>query len=293
MSRNRQQISFLVPFKADAHGRSRVWRWLRRYWEHELPGAEIVMGRDDRGQRPFSKTCAVNNAARRAHGDIFVILDADAYIPGEVVQRCADRIREARGDDHPLWFVPYRKIFRLTQEATARVLRSDPCEPLRFASPPDPGDVESTEGSAHGHHFGAMIQIMPREAFETVGGMSPRFRGWGGEDIAFVRALDTLYGKHKSMHADVLHLWHPIHNEHKVQSWTVREWAGQSRSRMNDLHAMRYDRATGDRAVMRRLVDHDFAVYEQLKVVQRSSRSVGLLLALLLIVLAIAVIVLV
>lgn len=252
-------ISLLVPFRSDGKGRTRVWSWLKRYYEFELPGVEIVVGRDRSHRRPFSKTAAVNDAARRAHGDIFVILDADAYVKGITIKNCAEKIIASLEDGYPLWFVPYRRIYRLTRVASRRVLHSDPTHPLRFPSPPDATDVESTEGSAHGHHFGAMIQIMPREAFELVGGMDERFRGWGGEDVAFLRALDTLYGKHKTVHTNVLHLWHPIHNEHKVQSWTVREWVGQKKSRMNDRLAARYDKATGDKVAMRLLVEEGIA----------------------------------
>ncbi len=259
------RISLLVPFRADGRGRTRVWRWLRRYWEHELPGVEIVMGHDDFWRRPFSKTVAVNNAAKKAHGDIFVILDADTYLPGRVIEQCANRIRTSIAAGHPLWFIPYRKLFRLTAEATDAVLDSDPRDPLRFSSPPLWTDVEDTSGSAHGHHYGAMIQIMPRVGFEKVGGMDPMFRGWGGEDVAFVRAMDTLYAKHKSTSNDVLHLWHPIHNQTYIHNWTVREWAGQRSNRMNDRRAVLYDKATGDPVMMRALVDEDFRQYATLR----------------------------
>jgi hypothetical protein len=44
------------------------------------------------------------------------------------------------------------------------------------------------------HRYGVLIQILPREAIEIIGGWDERFRGWGGEDHATVRATDTLYG---------------------------------------------------------------------------------------------------
>ncbi len=279
---NRPLISLLVPFRSDGGGRARVWRWLHKYWLGELPNAELVIGHDHSHHKVFSKTVAVNDAASRATGDIFVILDADAYVKGVTIEHCADKIRKSESEGHPLWFIPYRRIFRLTRRASERLLASDPKNPLRFPSPPDPEDVESTEGSAHGHHFGAMIQIMSRKAFEEVGGMDCRARGWGGEDIMHVRALDTLYGKHKTVHADVLHIWHPVHNEHKVQNWTVREWAGQKSSRMNDRLATRYDKATGDKVAMRALVDEGKAHCQG--EAQRHNRMVGCFLLVLLLV---------
>jgi predicted glycosyltransferase involved in capsule biosynthesis len=97
-------ISLLVPYRDDGSRRSATWEWLRKYWRHELPGAEVVIGHN--GHVPFCKTMAVNYAFRRCHGDIVVILDADCYIPGDVILEAAKRIRKARRQGHKLWFVP-------------------------------------------------------------------------------------------------------------------------------------------------------------------------------------------
>jgi len=236
------EISLLVPFRADNAPREELWDWLARYWRHELPNCEIVIGRDrtssgrHRHKIPFSKTVAVNDAFAHAHGDIIVILDADTYIPGHVVSHAAERLRRARTIGLKEWFVPYRQIYRLTEATTRAVLDSDPCQPMRFPTPPDPLDVEDTSGSAWGHKYGALIQVMPREAFERVGGMDCRFRGWGGEDVAFLLALDALWGRHKNTAGDVLHLWHPkLHHGHWTDShgatWETRIWQGQKACR--------------------------------------------------------------
>jgi predicted glycosyltransferase involved in capsule biosynthesis len=58
------------------------------------------------------------------------------------------------------------------------------------------------------HHYGALILIMPRAAFEAAGGMDERFRGWGAEDVSFVHAVDTLYGRHRTLDASAHHLFH-------------------------------------------------------------------------------------
>jgi predicted glycosyltransferase involved in capsule biosynthesis len=93
---------------------------------------------------------------------------------------------------------------------------------------------------------------MPREAFELVGCMDKRFRGWGGEDVSFLRSLDTLYTPHKNTPADVLHLWHPRPGG---QDWSKRMWEGQKKPRANEWLASQYNRATGKPEQMRRLVD--------------------------------------
>ena len=259
-------ISILVPFHCPNpnNQRAKNWRWLKRYWEYHLPGAEMIIGKDqaaiDDPDIPFSKSVAVNDAASRAKGDIFVIVDADGYISIESVLHCAKKIREALRKGRRLWYVPYRRFFRLTKDASWKVLRSDPRKhPYKFPHPPHAKDVQSTDGSQHGHWYGAMIQIMPAEAFWEVGGWDERFRGWGGEDHAAMRAMDTLYWRHKTMPDQVLHLWHPMFQPTGESQgwvdWNERVWANQRSAGANTELSNRYYGAYGDQVRMRKLVD--------------------------------------
>ena len=249
MSLRGQGISLLVPFRTDNGRREQTWNWLQRYWYHELPGAEIVIGTDT--HPAFSKTSAVNDAASRATGDIFVILDADCYIPGDVILSCANTIRESRIANQHLWYMPYRSFYRLTDAASQVVINSDPTLPPRFfAASPSLAATQNQVGSVNGHWFGALIQLMPREAFESTGGMDTRFHGWGGEDVAFMHAVDTIYGKHKTTNNGVIHLWHPsIGTDVKT-----RMWEGQEKPGNNGNLASRYYVANGNLTQMLKLV---------------------------------------
>jgi hypothetical protein len=171
-----------------------------------------------------------------------------------VILHCADRIRTARSAGHKLWFIPYRRFYRLTKKATLKLVESPQSDPYLFTDPPSPHDLATIRGSSNGHWFGAMIQIMPREAFVVAGGMDTRFYGWGGEDIAFMRAVDTLYAKHKTSDNDTLHLWHPTILGGVEQ---VRMWPGQETPGENGPLAARYHAAFGDRARMLDLVRGD------------------------------------
>jgi hypothetical protein len=248
-------ISLLVPFRADIPDRVAVWSWLQQYWATELPDAELVVGTDY--DTPFSKAVAVNAAARDAHGDVFVILDADAFL---YARQILDAARWIKRSDYPLWFIPYRRLYRLTQEATAQTLASEPEWPLRWGDPPPGGAVQNMKGSAFGHWFGAMCQVLSRDAFYSVHGMDERFRGWGGEDICFVRAVDTMYGKHKTVSGPVYHLHH-----HRTGDDLFRQWEGQPPGeRANDWLSLQYGEAYGDRARMRTLIeDVDETGYER------------------------------
>lgn len=244
-SRRHPQVSLLVPFKDDGMHRGEVWNWLRQYWRGVYPEAEIIQGHDDGS--PFSKSTAVNQAASLARGRTFVVIDADAYLPASVIKGAADRIDQALHDKQRTWFIPYDRLYRLDEDYTKGLLKTSPSTPIPL--PPSESDLENTpESQTYGHKFGALCQIMPREAFGLVEGMDPRFRGWGCEDAAFLRSIDTLYGQHEVIPGPIAHLWHATTN-----TGYNRQWQGQSWSSTNSRLYQRYINATAEPAGMRGL----------------------------------------
>jgi glycosyltransferase involved in cell wall biosynthesis len=245
-------ISLLVPFRADDEQRAETWDWLRRYYAHELPGAEIVVGSDD--GVPFSKSCAVNDAASRATGDVYVILDADCYLPSSAFLPYAQQVRQT---DRRRWFMPYLAMWRIRRPESERVLASDPSKPYRIASPPPAsivqGGTEARRYAYKARRYGALVQLMPAEAFWEVGGWDERFRGWGQEDGAFAKALDTLWAPRSyDGHHHAMHLWHARIGEGGGR--TTRRWVGQDEPLTNARLAEEYHAANGHFDWMKRLV---------------------------------------
>lgn len=247
---HRPKISIIVPFGSKDPHRNRVARWNIKYWTDEIPDSEIIIGRSH--SKPFSKTEAFNNGLERALGDVFVLLDADAYMDGEVISAAADRILEELKEGEHLWYVPYRRLWRLNQRVTEQILDSNPKNPLRIVDPPPPEDIDgSYTHSTYGKRYAAMVMVIPREAYETLGGFDERFKGWGGEDASILRALDTLWGKHKTTNNAVFHLWHPQIGK----TYRDRMWEGQHHRHPNDHLAQRYHKANKHPKQMRELVD--------------------------------------
>lgn len=253
-------ISLLVPFRANPGDpgyaeRIRNFEWIKAYWREQLPLAEFIHGHDE--SVPYSKTRAVNDAARRATGDVLVILDADAYLSPEVIETAAREIRLARKAGKKLWYVPYRRFYRLQEDITNVLCQSDPSNPLQL---PDPlplqyiEDVATYSGQSdvRAHWYGALITIMAVEAFFLAGMMDERFCGWGSEDVAFMRAVDTLYHPHKTLLHSVCHLYHP-----RIGSdVTNRKWTGQKgKPNANWPLSKRYLECRGDPVRMQKLVD--------------------------------------
>lgn len=249
------EISLIVPFRDDGEHRAEVWRWLKKYWEWNLPNAEIIIGTDHR--TPFSKSAAINKAARKARGKIFIICDADAYMDAGALKACADEVLAAVKARDRLWMMPYNCLYRLNRLATLAVLGTDPVEPYFLPHPvpedwlEDTGPQNDPNTRTYGHRYGAMIMVMPREAFFLVNGFDARMRGWGSEDVSMLRALDTLYCQHHVAANDLCHMWHV----RPGNDYATRKWVGQGWSPANSRLAQRYYAATGEVAYMRSLCD--------------------------------------
>lgn len=251
------KISLLIPFSSRDRIRRRNFKWLLQYWRSELPDAEIIIGHST--SKIFCKGEALNDAASRATGKVLVVLDADAYLSGAVIEQCADKILESLKRGHPLWYVPYRNLYRLKQVITDDIVESHPKYPLRFTDPINKLYVENQgESSGYGHRFGAMITIFPREGYEAIKCFDERFVGWGGEDIALVRAMDTMFGKHKTVNNSVYHLWHSFIGE----THPTRMWDKQNAPNSNGKLTFRYHQANRNWVKMNKIINEAFEYYK-------------------------------
>lgn len=247
-----ERITFIIPFRTEDEWRQAVFEYLYEYYRYYFPEAEFIIA--ENFDTPFCKTKAVNSGFGDSHGDVIVMLDADCYIEPFVIHEAVRKIREARERGEKLWFIPYRRFYRLTESYTRNIMQTyAPFLSPHLPDPPPKGDYEPlTPGSVSaGHWFGALIQVYPWEAFVAAGGMDERFHGWGGEDVSFMHAVDTLWAKHKTLDRPVYHFWHPSIKG----SWKgTRQWEGQDEPEMNDWLSTKYEDAIGDRAAMRVLV---------------------------------------
>jgi hypothetical protein len=248
LKKKQPKISIIIPFSSTDPYRQANFKWLLEYWKRELPDAEIIVGTSD--SEIFCKGEALNNAVLKSKGKILAIVDADAYIRGSVLTECADNmLADPKAN---LWYVPYRKLYRLTEDASRQVILSDPSNPHRFPLPISSDMIENSGLSInYGHRYGAMLTMFPREAYDLIGGFDERFKGWGAEDICWLFALNTLYGKYKTSNNEIYHLWHPVYGKNLVE----RRWVGQTSGNVNSNLGMQYRRAYGNPVKMKAIVD--------------------------------------
>ena len=252
----RPKISILIPFSSDDPVRIKTFNWLLTYLSFHLPKAEIIIGKSR--SEVFCKGEAFNDAYRRSNGKVLVLLDADAYMKTSTIEECADNILEAESRGHNLWYVPYRKLYRLTKEVTEKIVDSDPRHPYELELPIRDEDHDNKGYSyKYGHRYGAMVTIIPRKAMEAIKCFDERFKGWGGEDIAFLRAMDTMFGKNKSVNENMYHLWHVFIGE----THQKRMWQKQTGPNPNGTLTYSYHLANRQYNKMKKIIDESYEYY--------------------------------
>jgi hypothetical protein len=188
-------ISVVVPFNAGNRERDRNWAWVRARYEHLHPTWELVEHADTGSE--WSKGRAVRAAVDQAAGDLLVIADADVFISAQVLYDAANLVELGEP-----WVIPHDIVYRLSEVETVSLT-------ARSADIiPKPLPLALLERRQHPRIKGGGIVVCTREGFERVGGIDPRFTFWGGEDISFARALDTLVGPHVQLRAPMWHLHH-------------------------------------------------------------------------------------
>ncbi len=192
-------LDVIIPWggSIDDPWRTSAFWWVRRRYHKLLPEATVIIGTSN--AEPFNRSEARNNAFAYSDADILVVADADTVFQPEAIRGAVNAIE--RGAP---WVIPYREnggYYNLSQNATRAVFGRDPAEEI--AEPVDEDDWEHKLTSWAG------ILVLPRTAWEKVGGYDEAFVGWGYEDNAFRVALDRLVGAHRRVQTGfVLHLWH-------------------------------------------------------------------------------------
>ena len=220
------KVSVLVAFRDVDGSRTRLWDFVRERFERELPELELVVATDD-GTDPFHKTVALNRAADRATGDVFMITDADTWLDPELIRSGANFVAE---NPHR-WSKPWTFKLKVNAQETEHILKLgekwNGSVDARFGRP------ENRNSFSH-----APPLIVSRQQFETVGGFDERFRGWGQEDVAFSMSLIRFYGAPKKFAGTTIHLFHP-----RIGRSGDDLWEGQASNKQNMLLVGEYRRA--------------------------------------------------
>jgi hypothetical protein len=192
-------VSFLVPYRASAEREPLFEFALDRIQAARVILEDLydvlseVIVSDDRGDDPalFNHGQAINRAASLADGHVLAIVDADTTFSVSAASAIAASLRDGN------WRLP-RYYRQLTRAATSAVIAN-----------PNLLDADlETEWVGEGVSWSGIV-VVPRFAFDAVGGSDERYRGWGADDVALGLALNALYRPVERWEGSAFHLWHP------------------------------------------------------------------------------------
>jgi hypothetical protein len=182
------RVVVIVPWRGGEGIREASWGYVRRQWQGHADWPIFTGGAQQHGR--FNRAKAKNEGVRLAGAwDVAIMLDAD-ILPIDFAQVDA-AIAKSVATGHVV--VPFDRYSGLTEQQTYLFLYDD-AHPL-------PAERELVPG-----YVGGCV-VVPRAAWNVLGGYDEGFDSWGGEDNAFFAAAATLVGWN-SIPGEVIHLWH-------------------------------------------------------------------------------------
>ncbi len=207
----------IVPRRADNGWRDDIWNHCRTRWE--AAGHHPIEGDHDDGG-PFNRSAALNEAAAdhvaRA-ADVLVVIDADIIIDPD---RVGVGIAEAHRTGRVVF--PFDKWLNINRPGARAIVDGYDGNWWPYVDL----TMDATCSSC---------VIIPRPAWDDIGGFDPLFVGWGMEDVAFLVAARTTCGIHR-IPGEVWHLAHdsqprtPVHYDANVERLRRYEQADGNRN---------------------------------------------------------------
>ena len=225
-------FSLCIPFRSDHGAREAAFTWLSAFYQHALPEAEICIGDDDHATA-INRSQMRNNAAAKATTDTLCFLDADGLIDPADIRSAVAQVQQGSK------VVKFRGLHWLTQDATMRLLSTDPCAGM-------PTFTVKRDAEFYTLDFAGLFFALTRATFDEMGGFDTRCLDWGEEDPIFNITSRVFYGTPTFITTACYHLWHESAYRNTGSPSFLRNQA------ITDEYLA--IEATGDRDVMRRYV---------------------------------------
>lgn len=221
------EISVLMPYKPDNGFRDEAFRWVSSFYRKYMPFVEICLGASN--STNFSRAQAINNAAKKAKTDLFLIADTDIFYEPKLIFEAKNKLKQHA------WIIPFKRVMNINEESTKKLLKTAPIWPL----------VMPVQSSVR--HIGSKggLTLIPRKHFEAVNGFDENFIGWGGEDDAFAASVNTICGPFHRLDREIYHLWHPNSKR-----------SGNPNYQNNVNLYQQYSKASGNVKAMRNLINN-------------------------------------
>ncbi len=155
------------------------WRYVEKRYKTLMPNSEICLG--DYPKDNYSKSTAINNAAKKAAGDVFIIADSNIVFNPDSIKKGLDALKI-----FPL-VIPFGDIIYINQQSTRELYRLDPSLNINENF----FNAYKKEPLPLGYFF-----IVPRICFEFIGGFDEAITEWDEDNMDFIYRLSDEFGEY-------------------------------------------------------------------------------------------------
>jgi hypothetical protein len=236
------KTAFLVPWRSDGGGRrDQLWDFTREWLLEHHPEYPIIT--NDSGDGAFNRGRAINGAAAQMEWDVAIVHDADNIVDPEQVREAV-----ARANETGKTIFPFQAYMYLDEHSTSRLMSGDglfSCPYVRELPSLPWARNNPYEHTLRHHHYSG-VQVIPRSAWERVGGFI-ELNGWGAEDASMKVLFETFTEGLEWQRGTALHLWHePV--------WSNADRSTRRLVRANLARLRRIQRRSGNQRALRHLM---------------------------------------
>lgn len=176
-----KNISILINHKLSSDN-DRNWLYMKKRYKSLMPNAEICIGDYPKGG--YNKSTAINNAAKNATRDIFIIADSNIAFNIECIRKGLDNLKQ-----YPL-IIPFGDLIYIDEQSTKNIRKLTPSSYIR--------DMHFTAYKRLPMPIG-YIFIVPRINFEAIGGFDENITEWDEENTDFVNRIMDRFGDYERL----------------------------------------------------------------------------------------------
>jgi len=237
LKNSKLSISLLESLQQTDKVRAKQKKYTIERYNLMFPDAQIILVESPLKTKNewegFCKSKYINIGVKKATREYLLITDIDVVLPKESILRAIDKLKNYS------CIIPYNILYKLNDRESMFIY-----EDLPKVTMPKPKLDRSIKIIVHDKRYQG-VNIMKRSDFILSGGYDERFIGWGSEDAAFLKAIETITEK------PVLRLnGTAYHLSHKINP---------NRQKLRDINSgvfvHEYDDAFGDKNKMLELIE--------------------------------------
>lgn len=229
-------LSIIIAYKKTSPSREKQKTYTIERYKKMFPTAQIILSESkavtNNEWEGFSKSLYINLGVKKAVNEYLLLADIDVVLDKNNILQAIKNL------DKYCCIIPYDTLYKLNDKESMLIYENTANEKM-----PKPNTSTANKVSVANRYQGVML--VKKEEFIIAGGYDERFKCWGSEDGAFIKAIETMTEKPSLRQKGTAY-----HLNHKINP---------NRQKLRDINSgifvHEYDDAFGDKNKMLELIE--------------------------------------